>query len=66
MDHEFDKIENEVGMVSINTTTDHKHVAEIERMIHGIKERSRMVVSMLHYAVLTRQLVICIISFMVL
>ena len=66
MDHEFDKIENEVGMVSINTTTAHKHVAEIERMIHGIKERSRTVVAMLHYAVLTRQLVICIISFMVL
>ena len=38
MDQEFDKVEDEVGSVEINTTAAREHVGKIERMIIVIKE----------------------------
>ena len=49
MDMEFEKVKDQPGMelVDINTTAAPKHVAEIERGIQCLKERSRCTVSML-------------------
>ena len=65
MDQEFDKVENEVGLVSINTIAACKHVAEIEGMIRVIRERSRVIMTTLPYTVLPCQFVIHIIFFAV-
>jgi hypothetical protein len=40
MDQEFDKIEDNIEMVEINTTATRKHVGEIEQLIRNIKKRS--------------------------
>ena len=41
MDKEFDKIRDAVGHLEINTTAIRDHVAEIERQIQTVKERTR-------------------------
>ena len=40
MDMEFEKVKDELGLVDVNTTAVREHVAEIERGIHLLKERS--------------------------
>jgi hypothetical protein len=66
MDQEFDKVENIVNMVKINTTAARKYVGDIERNIRVIKERSRAIVSNLPYKILPRQVIIHLIYFSVL
>jgi hypothetical protein len=63
MDQEFDKVENIVHMVQINTTAAHKHVGEIKCNIRVIMERSCAIVSNLHYKILPRQVVIHLVYF---
>ncbi len=65
-DQEFNKVEDKIGLVEINTTTAHEHVGEIERFIHTIKERSRALVLDLPYTTLPRQVVIHLVYFAVL
>ena len=38
MDQEFDKVENKISLVEVNTSAAREHVGEIERMICVIKE----------------------------
>jgi hypothetical protein len=52
VDQEFDKIEDEINMVEINTTAACEHIGKIERFIQTIKECSRALVSDLPYCVL--------------
>jgi hypothetical protein len=66
MDQEFDKVEEACDMVEINTTVACKHVREIERFIHTIKERSRALVSDLPYNILPCQITIHLVYFAVL
>jgi hypothetical protein len=66
MDQEFDKVKDACDMGAINTTTAHKHVGEIERFIHTIKERSCALVSDLPYTPLPCQVVIHLVYFAVL
>jgi hypothetical protein len=66
MDQEFDKVEDACDMVEINTTAARKHVREIKRFIHTIKERSRALVSDLPYKFLPRQVIIHLVYFAVL
>ena len=58
MDHEFDKVEDEVGLVEIDTAAAREHVGEIERMIRGIKEIFQEIVSTLPFNTLPKQFVI--------
>ena len=41
MDKEFDKIRDAVGHLEINTAAEREHVAEFERQIQTVKERTR-------------------------
>jgi len=66
MDQEFDKVENEIGLVEVNTSAAREHVGEIERMIRVIKERARGISATLPYSYLPRQMVIHLIYFVVL
>jgi hypothetical protein len=66
MDQEFDKVENIVDMVKINTTAAHKHVGKIKCNIRVIKERSCAIVSDLPYKILPKQVVIHFVYFLVL
>jgi hypothetical protein len=66
MDQEFDKVKDACEMVEINTTAARKHVSEIDRFIHTIKERSRALVSDLAYTPLPCQVVIHLVYFAVL
>ena len=45
MDMEFGKINNELALVEVNTTTAREHVPQIECQIRTIKERIRSVTS---------------------
>ena len=47
MDQKFDKVEDEVGLVEINTAVAREHMGKIERMIRVIKKRFRSIVSTL-------------------
>ena len=40
MDMEFEKVKDELGLVDVNTTAAREQVAEIERGIRLLKERS--------------------------
>ncbi len=51
MDQEFDKIEDKIEMVEINTTAACKHVVDIECFIQTIKEYSQALVSDLPYSI---------------
>jgi hypothetical protein len=66
IDQEFDKIEDDIKMVEINTTATREHVGEIEQFIHIIKEWSQALVSNHPYNVLPRQVVIHLVYFAVL
>ena len=43
MDMEFECLKDEFESTAVNTAAPREHVGEIERMIHGIKERCRCV-----------------------
>ena len=49
MDQEFDKFVDEILLAEVNTTAVREHVAEIERAIRVIKERSRGILSTLPF-----------------
>mgnify|MGYP000854466914 CR=1 FL=1 len=50
MDEEFDKLENIIGLVEVNTSAAREHVGEIEHMIHVIKERAWGISATLPYS----------------
>ena len=52
---EFKKIEDDMGLVDVNITTASEYVAEIERGIRLIKERSRCVVKTLPFVSYTNR-----------
>jgi hypothetical protein len=66
MDQEFNKIEDNIKLVEINTTTAHKHVGRIKQLIRTIKEQSCALVSSLPYNVLPHQVIIHLVYFAVL
>jgi hypothetical protein len=66
MDQEFNKVEDEINLVEINTTAAHEHIGEIKQFIRVIKERSRALVSDLPYTTLPRQDVIYLVYFAIL
>jgi hypothetical protein len=66
MDQKFDKVDNIVNMVKINTTVAREHIGEIECNIRVIKERSHAIVSDLPYKILPRQVIIHLVYFSVL
>ena len=49
MDMEFKKVKDELGLVDVNTTAAREHVAEIERGMCLLKERSHCVVKSLPF-----------------
>ena len=63
MDVEFEKVKDELGLVDVNTTAAREHVAEIERGICLLKERSRCVVKSLPFQYLPKQIVIHMVYF---
>lgn len=66
MYQELDKVEQEVGLVEINTTATHEPIGEIEWNIHVIKEPSGAIISTLPFMVLLKQVVIHLIYFAIL
>ena len=60
---EFEKVKDELGLVDVNTTAAREHVAEIERGIRLLKERSRCVVKSLPFQYLPKQIVIHMVYF---
>jgi hypothetical protein len=66
MDQEFDKIEDEIYMVEINTTAARKHVGKIKHFIQRIKECSWALVSDLPYSILPQRVDIHLVYFTVL
>ena len=63
MDMEFEKVKDELGLVDVSTTAAREHVAEIERGIRLLKERSRCVVKSLPFQYLPEQIVIHMVYF---
>ena len=66
MDMEFKKIKDDMGLVDVNTTVAREHMAEIERGICLLKERSRCVVKSLPFQYLHKQIVIQLVYFVTL
>ena len=65
MDMEFEKVQDELGLVQVNTMATHEHVGEIEHGIWTIKERSRSVMSDFPFKFLHKQVVIHLVYFCV-
>jgi hypothetical protein len=65
MDNEFEKVHDHVPMVDMNTPAATEHVAEIERRIRIIKERSRAITCTLPYKALPNQILIRLLHFVV-
>ena len=64
MDMEFEKVKTELGLIDVNTTAAREHVAEIERGISLLKERSRCVIKSLPFQqYLPKQIVIHMVYF---
>jgi hypothetical protein len=66
MDQEFDKVEDKIDLVEINTAAAHEHVGEIERFIRTIKEWSRALILDLPFTTLPQQVVIHLVYFAIL
>ena len=60
---ESEKVKDELGLVNVNTTAAREHVAEIERGICLLKERSWCVVKSLPFQYLPKQIVIHMVYF---
>jgi hypothetical protein len=58
MDMEFEKMENMLLGITLNTTAVREHVGEIERKIRVIKERARGTISVLPYEILPKLMII--------
>ena len=58
MDNEFEKVRQHIPMIDMNTPAAVEHVAEIERRIRTIKERSRAITCTLPYKALPNQILI--------
>jgi hypothetical protein len=58
MDMEFEKLENMLPGITLNTTAAREHVREIERKIRVIKERARGTISVLPYKILQKLMII--------
>ena len=61
MDNEFNKVKEELPHIIINTTAANKHIEEIERQIHVLKEQIHGVIGMLPFRCLPKAMVIHII-----
>ena len=46
---EFEKVSDKIGNTEVNTMATREHVGEIERGIHAVKERARLIVSTLSF-----------------
>jgi hypothetical protein len=66
MDGEFEKVKAELPSVVVNTTAAKEHVAEAERMIRVVKERSRGVICTLPFTHLPKRVKIEIVYFITL
>jgi hypothetical protein len=66
MDQEFDKVEDKINFVEINTTAAREHIGEIKQFIRTIKEWSRALVLDLPYTTLPQQVIIHLVYFAVL
>ncbi len=65
MDQEFEKLQEKLGVIEVNTTAACKHVGEIERSNRMVQEQSRAICSLLPYSILPKQVVIHMIYFVV-
>ena len=65
MDQEFEKLERDLGIIEINTTTAREHVGEIKRSNITVKEHCRAILTTLPYSTLPKQLVIHIVYYVV-
>jgi hypothetical protein len=65
MDNEFEKVQDHVPAVNLNTPAASEHIGEIERRIQVIKERARGYVCTLPYPELPQQIVIHLLHFIV-
>ena len=66
MDGKFEKIKNELPSIVCNTTAAKEHVAEAERQIRVVKERSRGILGTLPYEHVPRRMKIEILYFIAL
>ena len=58
MDNEFEKLQNLVPILTINTTAEKEHVPEVERKIWLIKERGRGILNTLQFKKMPRLMLI--------
>ena len=58
IDMEFEKVQDELGLVQVNTAAACEHIGDIERGSCAIEERSRSVESDLSFKFLHKQVVI--------
>ena len=66
MDNEFEKLQNLVPILAINTTAAKEHVPEVERKIRLIKERGRGILNTLPFKKMPRLMLIELVYHMVL
>ncbi len=65
MDNEFEKVRNHLPAINLNLPAAREHVAEIERQIRVIKERSRGIINTLPYPHLLQMMLIHLLHFVV-
>ena len=65
MGNEFEKVRQHIPMIDMSTPAAAEHVAEIERRIRTIKERSRAITCTLPYKALPNQILIWLLHFVV-
>ena len=65
IDMEFEKVQDELGLVQVNTRAAQEHVGEIEHGICTINDRSRSVMSGLPFKFLHKQVVVHLVYFCV-
>ena len=65
MDNEFEKVRNHLPAINLNLPAAGEHVAEIERQIRVIKERSRGIINTLPYPHLPQMMLIHLLHFVV-
>ncbi len=62
-DMEFEKLENMLPGITLNTTAAQEHVGEIERKIRVIKERARGIICILPHGILPKLMIIELMHF---
>ena len=63
MNIEFEKVQEELGLMQVSIMAVHEHVGEIENGIQANKERSRSVVPYLPFKLLQKQIVMHLVYF---